>query len=298
MNKKRIDLIGAKIDLGASKRGVCIGPEAIRFAGICEGIRALGYELNDKGNLLQLEEGRTSETLRNYDQVIDMCGRLYENTKQSLQEGAFPIMLGGDHSAAAGTASAVAAHHKGKIGIIWVDAHGDWNNEESSYTGNMHGMPFSALCGHGPDCMVDFGQGAFFVDPKKCVQIGARDIDMTERKRMKDAGVNVFAIDTIDRLGMREVVKQAIAIASDGTEGFHVSFDIDSVSPEFAPGTGTSVHDGLTAREAFLCMEMFAECDNLLALDMVEVNPILDEINRTATLASELILSCLGKTVF
>ena len=298
MIHKRIDLIGAKLDQGASKRGVCIGPEAIRFAGVCRGIEALGYELNDKGNLVQLDTGRTSEKLRNYDQVIDMNRRLYESTKQSLEEGAFPVMLGGDHSAAAGTVSAVSKAHNGNIGIIWVDAHGDWNNEESTESGNMHGMPFSALCGWGPDCMVDFGQGPAFVDPKHCVQISGRDIDMEERKRMKAAGVNVFSIDVIDRLGMEEVVRRAIAIASDGTEGFHVSFDIDSLSPEYAPGTGTVVHDGLTAREAFLCMEMFAECDNLLGLDMVEVNPILDEKNRTATMASELILSCLGKTVF
>jgi arginase len=298
MNRKRIDLIGAKLDQGASKRGVCIGPEAIRYAGICKGIEDLGYELNDKGNLVQLDSGRTSEKLRNYDQVIDMNKRLYENTKQSLEEGAFPIMLGGDHSAAAGTVSAVAKHYNGNIGLIWVDAHGDWNNEESTESGNMHGMPFSALCGWGPDCMVDYGQGPAFVDPKHCVQIAGRDIDREERERMKKAGVTVFSIDKIDRMGMMEVVKQAIAIASDGTEGFHVSFDIDCVSPEFAPGTGTTVHDGLTAREAFLCMELFSECDNLLSLDMVEVNPILDEVNRTASLASELVLSCLGKSVF
>ena len=298
MNRKRIDLIGAKLDQGASKRGVCIGPEAIRYAGICKGIEDLGYELNDKGNLVQLDSGRTSEKLRNYDQVIDMNKRLYENTKQSLEEGAFPIMLGGDHSAAAGTVSAVAKHYNGNIGLIWVDAHGDWNNEESTESGNMHGMPFSALCGWGPDCMVDYGQGPVFVDPKHCVQIAGRDIDREERERMKKAGVTVFSIDKIDRMGMMEVVKQAIAIASDGTEGFHVSFDIDCVSPEFAPGTGTTVHDGLTAREAFLCMELFSECDNLLSLDMVEVNPILDEVNRTASLASELVLSCLGKSVF
>ena len=296
--KKRIDLIGAKLDQGASKRGVCIGPEAIRFAGICQGIEKLGYELNDKGNLTQLPTGRTSEKLRNYDQVIDMNRRLYEHTKQSLEEGAFPIMLGGDHSAAAGTVSAVAKAHNGNIGIIWVDAHGDWNNDESSETGNMHGMPFSALCGWGPDCMVDFGQGPAFVDPKHCVQIAGRDIDMKERERMKAAGVTVFSIDVIDRLGMREVVRRAIEIAGNGTEGFHVSYDIDSVSPEFAPGTGTVVHDGLTAREAFLCMEMFAESNQMLGLDMVEVNPILDEVNRTATLACELVLSALGKTVF
>ena len=298
MIHKRIDLLGAKIDQGASKRGVCIGPEAIRFAGICDGIEKLGYTLNDKGNLVQLTKGATSEKLRNYEQVNDMNRRIYESTAKSLAEGAFPILLGGDHSAAAGSASAVAKAHNGNIGIIWVDAHGDWNNDESSETGNMHGMPFSALCGWGPDCMVDFGQGPAFVDPKKCVQIAGRDIDMEERKRMKAAGVTVFSIDAIDRLGMQEVVRRAIAISSEGTEGIHVSYDIDSVSPEYAPGTGTIVHDGLTAREAFLCMEMFAECDNLLALDMVEVNPILDERNRTATLASELVLSCLGKTVF
>lgn len=297
MIKKRIDILGAKADLGASKRGVCLGPEAIRFAGICEGLERLGYSYRDKGNIEQLPAGSSREKLRNYEQVMDMNRRIYASTAESLAEGAFPVLLGGDHSAAAGSVCACARHY-GDIGVIWVDAHGDWNDEDSSDTGNMHGMPFSAVCGFGPECMADYGQGPAYVDPARCVQIGGRDFDEKEKLRMKKAGITVFSIDAVDRLGMQEVMNRAIKIAGEGTRGIHVSYDIDSVSPEFAPGTGTTVHDGLTAREAFLCMEMLAESGRLLSLDMVEVNPILDERNRTAALASELVLSALGKTVF
>ena len=296
--KKRIDLIGAKLDQGASKRGVCIGPEAIRFAGICQGIEKLGYELNDKGNLAQLSTGRTSEKLRNYDQVIDMNRRLYEHTKRSLEEGAFPIMLGGDHSAAAGTVSAVAKAHNGNIGIIWVDAHGDWNNDESSETGNMHGMPFSALCGWGPDCMVDFGQDPHYVPTAHCVQVAGHDFDPAEAARMKEAGMTVFPITDVDTRGMHEVMKDAIKIAGEGTVGIHLSFDVDAITPEYAPGTGTPVPNGITAREAFLAAEMIADSGKLISMDLVEVNPILDERNKTGILASDIIQLALGKKVY
>ena len=162
----------------------------------------------------------------------------------------------------------------------------------------MHGMPFSAVCGHGPDCMVDYGQGPVYVDTARCVQIGGRDIDDQERLRMKAAGVTVFPINAIDKLGMEEVIRRAIQIAGTGTEGIHLSFDVDAITPESAPGTGTQVHSGLTVREAFLAVETLAESGKLLALDMVEVNPILDERNKTGILASELIQSALGKTVY
>lgn len=293
----KVNLLGAKVDLGAATRGVCIGPEAIRFAGICEGIKALGYECKDLGDLVQLPEGKSRDDMRNYEQVLDMNRRIYESTLASLEEGAFPVLLGGDHSAAAGSISAVSAHYK-NIGIIWIDAHGDWNDEHSSETGNMHGMPFSAVCGHGPACMAEYGREPVYVDPKHCVQIAGRDIDKEERVRMKEAGVTVFTMDVIDRIGMMEVMKQAIEIAGTGTAGIHLSYDIDSVTPEYAPGTGTTVHSGLTVREAFLAVEMLAESGKLLAMDMVEVNPILDERNKTAALASELVLSALGKTLF
>lgn len=295
--QKKIELIGVQMDLGASKRGVSMGPAAIRYGGVSEGIRALGYDLTDKGDLLCLTSGETSEKLRNYQQVVDINQRLYLSTMESLQNGALPIILGGDHSIAAGSISAVSKHYK-QIGIIWIDAHGDWNDEFSTESGNMHGMPFSAVCGWGPNLMVDFGQGPVFVDPKHCVQIGGRDIDTEERIRMKKAGVTVFPINVIDKLGMSEVIEQAINIACRDTVGFHLSFDIDAITPEAAPGTGTVVHSGLTVREAFLAVETISETGKMLSMDMVEVNPILDIRNKTGILASELILSALGKVVF
>ena len=296
--KKKVDLIGVQVDCGASKVGASIGPVAIRIAGICEGIRKLGYELEDKGDIIQPKGGASSEKLRNHESVISTCKSLYESTLKSLEQEAFPIAIGGDHSLAAGSISATLKHHKGKVGVIWIDAHGDWNDDKITETGNMHGMSFSAVCGHGPDVMVDYGQGPVYADVTKCVQIGGRDIDAEEAKKMKAAGLNVFAIDTIDKLGMQEVMKRAIEIASNSTDGIHLSFDIDSLTPEAAPGTGTKVHSGLTIREAFLAVEMLNESGKLLSMDMVEVNPILDISNKTAKLASELVLSALGKVVY
>ncbi len=294
---KRIDLTGVQVDCGASKVGASIGPVAIRIAGICDGIRDLGYELNDKGDIIQPLNGASSETLRNYESVVNTCKALYENTLESLEEGAFPIAIGGDHSLAAGSISAVLKHYK-NVGVIWIDAHGDFNDDTITETGNMHGMSFSAICGKGPEIMVDYGQGPVYADVKKCVQIGGRDIDKEEAKKMKAQGLNVFAIDEIDRLGMPEVIKRAIEIASDGTEGIHLSFDIDSLTPEAAPGTGTKVHSGLTIREAFYAVETLYKSGKLLSMDMVEVNPILDIGNKTAKLASELVLAALGKSVY
>ena len=294
---KKIDLIGVQLDMGAATRGVNMGPAAIRYAGVVKGIKDLGYEVEDKGDIIPLAEGATSEKLRNYEQVIDANKKLYEAALASHEAGAFPVVLGGDHSIAAGSISATAKHYK-KIGVIWVDAHGDWNNDESSETGNMHGMPFSAVCGAGPNCMVDYGQDPVFVDTKNCVQIAGRDIDPLERKRMKEHGVTVFSIADVDRMGMPKVIEEAIRIASEGTEGIHVSFDVDAITPESAPGTGTVVHSGLTLREAFYLVETLHESGKVLALDMVEVNPMLDVKNQTGVIASELILSMLGKTVY
>ena len=296
--KKKVDLIGVQVDCGASKVGASIGPVAIRIAGICEGIKKLGYELEDKGDIIQPKGGASSEKLRNHESVISTCKSLYESTLESLEQGAFPVAIGGDHSLAAGSISATLKHHKGNVGVIWIDAHGDWNDDIITETGNMHGMSFSAVCGHGPNVMVDYGQAPVYADVTKCVQIAGRDIDPEEARKMKAAGLNVFAIDTIDKLGMQEVMRRAIEIASDGTEGIHLSFDIDSLTPEAAPGTGTKVHSGLTIREAFLAVEMLHESGKLLAMDMVEVNPILDISNKTAKLASELVLSALGKAVY
>lgn len=294
---KRIDLIGVQMDLGAATRGVNMGPAAIRYAGVAQGVRDLGYECKDKGDIIPVAEGATADDMRNYEQVVDANTKLYHAALESHEEGAFPVVLGGDHSIAAGSIQATAKKF-GKIGIIWIDAHGDWNSPESSESGNMHGMPFSAVCGAGPDIMVDFGQGPIVVDPKHCVQIAGRDIDREERKRMKEYGVTVFSIAEVDRMGMPAVIEEAIKIAGEGTEGIHVSFDVDAITPESAPGTGTRVHSGLTLREAFYLVEKLYESKKVLALDMVEVNPMLDIRNQTGEVASELILATLGKTVY
>lgn len=297
---RNIDVIGVQMDLGASKRGVGMGADAIRYAGLIEGLKELGFSVTDKGDILTPRSGKTSDTLKNYEQVVTVDRELYQEVYDSYRNGHFPVTLGGDHSIAAGSAEASAKFFadRGGIGLIWIDAHGDWNNEESSPSGNMHGMPFSAICGYGPDCMVDFGQGAAYVDVKHCVQIGGRDIDTKERIRMKEAGVSVFPINVIDQIGMPEVIRRALEIAGRGTAGIHLSFDIDAVTPEAAPGTGTVVHSGLTARESFLAVETLAESGRLIAMDMVEVNPILDEHNKTGILASELVQSALGKIVY
>lgn len=298
--ERQLDIIGIQMDLGASKRGVAMGPMAIRYGGLLEGLEKLGYTVFDRGDIVPLPQGQSLPNLRSYEQVVDVDRRLYGQVKESLERGHFPVVLGGDHSIAAGSIAAVSKHYesRGGIGVIWIDAHGDWNDQHSTPSGNMHGMPFSAVCGHGPDCMVDFGQGPAFVDVRHCVQIGGRDIDDEERVRMKNAGVTVFPINVIDKYGMDEVMRRALKVAGEGTAGIHLSFDVDAITPEAAPGTGTVVHSGLTVREAFLAVETLAESGKLVSLDMVEVNPILDERNKTGILASELIQSALGKVVY
>ncbi len=295
-----INIIGVQMDFGASKRGVSMGPAAIRFGGVCEGLERLGYTVHDLGDIVPPPAGDSGKNMHNYQQVMEVNRRLYHSVLASLENGRLPVVLGGDHSIAAGSISAVSKFYedRGGVGVIWIDAHGDWNNEESSPSGNMHGMPFSAVCGGGPECMVNFGQGPAYVDAARCVQIGGRDIDSGERLRMKAAGVTVFPINVIDQLGMGEVIRRAIAIAGEGTAGIHLSFDVDAITPESAPGTGTVVHSGLTVREAFLAVETLAESGRVVSLDMVEVNPILDIRNKTGILASELILSALGKSVY
>lgn len=285
------------MDFGAGTRGVNMGPAAIRYAGLVRGIEELGLKCIDKGDLIPPQTGKTAENMRCYEQVNIINKKIFEEVTDSLEKGHFPVTLGGDHSIAAGSISATASHYK-NIGVIWVDAHGDWNNEESTMSGNMHGMPFSAVCGAGPDIMVKFGQEPVYVNTANCVQIAGRDIDPKERIRMKEHGVTVFSIADIDRMGMPAVIEKAIEIASRGTAGIHVSFDIDSITPESAPGTGTVVHSGLTVREAFYLVETLYASGMILAFDMVEVNPMLDIRNKTGELAMELVLSALGKVVY
>ena len=301
MNKNRkLDIIGAQMDLGASQKGVGMGPFAVRFAGLVAGLEEMGYEVRDKGDVIPPLDGMSRRGLMHYDQVVETNRQIYEHVKASLKDGRFPIVLGGDHCVAAGSISAVAKHYapQGEIGIIWIDAHGDWNDDKSTISGNMHGMPYSAICGWGPASMVDFGQEPHYVPTAHCVQVAGHDFDVAEAKRMKEAGMNVFPISDVDRRGMYEVMKDAIRIAGEGTVGIHLSFDVDAITPEYAPGTGTPVNNGITAREAFLAVEMLAASGKLLSMDLVEVNPILDERNKTGNLASDLIQLALGKQVY
>lgn len=300
MTNQKIDIIGAQMDLGASQKGVGMGPFAVRFAGLVQMLEELGYEVRDKGDVIPPLDGMSRRGMLHYDQVVETNRQIYEHVKESLQEERFPIVLGGDHCVAAGSISAVAKHYEqqGEIGIIWIDAHGDWNNEKTTDTGNMHGMPFSAVCGYGPDGMVDFGQDPHFVPTTHCVQVAGHALDKPEAARMKEAGMHVFSMHDIDRMGMNEVMKEAIRIAGEGTVGIHLSFDVDAITPEYAPGTGTPVPDGLTAREAFLAVEMLAESGKLISMDLVEVNPVLDERNKTAILGAKMIQSALGESLY
>ncbi|MDR0424996.1 MAG: arginase [Clostridiales Family XIII bacterium] len=294
-NMKKVDIIGIQMDLGASKRGVNMGPAAIRHADIFAKLDDMGIDWRDKGDIIPQMDGESKPGLKHCGQIVEANARLYSEVLESLKGGRMPIVLGGDHSVAAGSVPA-AVRHLGAVGVIWIDAHGDFNNRQSSPSGNMHGMPFSAVCGCGPEEMMPYGP--YFADPRHAVQIGARDVDAVERQRLREAGVTVFSITEIDRMGLAHVVSRAIEIAGAGTQGIHVSFDIDAVTPDEAPGVGTPVHSGLTVREAFLAMEMLYECRQVCSMDMVEVNPILDIQNKTGNLACELILSLLGKTVF
>ena len=299
-SKTEIDLIGVQIDFGAAQKGVAMGPLAIRYAGLKDDLRSMGYTLRDKGDIVPPEDGMSLRHMIRFEQVNATNKQLYEEVSETLENGRFPLVLGGDHSIAAGSVSAVAKHFEpqGEIGVIWIDAHGDWNDDESTISGNMHGMPFSAVCGWGPDSMVDFGQKPHFVPTAHCVQVGGHDFDEAEAARMKEAGMNVFTISAIDKRGMSEVMKEAIRIAGEGTVGIHLSFDVDAITPEYAPGTGTPVENGITAREAFLAVEMLAQSGKLISMDLVEVNPILDDKNKTGRMASELIQLALGKVVF
>ena len=299
-SNSNIDLVGVQIDFGASQKGVAMGPLAIRYAGIKESLLDLGYSVRDKGDIIPPLEGEGRENMLHYEQVNATNKQLYDSITETLENGRIPIVLGGDHSIGAGSVSAVAKFYenKGPIGVIWIDAHGDWNSDKSTETGNMHGMPFSAVCGWGPDEMVDFGQKPCYVDPKYGVQVGGRDFDKEEVLRMKKAGLNVFPIYDIDKKGMHDVMEEAIRIASEGTVGIYLSFDVDAITPEYAPGTGTPVENGITAREALLAVMMIANSGKLLSMDLVEVNPILDERNKTGKLGADLILAALGKVAY
>ncbi len=292
LNKRRISVTGSQMDLGAFRKGVDMGPLAIRHAGLLQKMRDSGCTVHDRGDVVPMvaeEEGNPK--MRYEKEINDANSRLYREVLESLENGDLPVILGGDHSISAGSVSASLTHF-GKVGIIWIDAHADFNDDAITPSGNIHGMPLSAVCGCGPDSLVSFCTER--ADPVNAVIVGARSIDPLERVKLREKGVSVFSISDVHSLGVKKVIKKAIEIASEGTNGIHLSIDMDALDPTQAPGVGTPVYNGLTQREAFIiCEEMYAS-GKLVAIDLVETNPLLDKQNMTGILASELIMACLG----
>ena len=298
-----VHILGVPLDLGGGRRGVDMGPSAFRIAGLDAGIAALGYPTIDRGDLMvpipeTKSEGDPSK--RYVREIARVCQRLYQMTLASLEKGALPVILGGDHSVAAGSVAATAAHarRQGKpVGLLWIDAHGDMNTPASTTSGNVHGMPLAALIGREPAELAGIGGFSPKVQPASAVIIGVRNLDHREKEQVKASRVRIFTMKDVDRLGIATIMERAIAIASKGTAGIHVSFDLDVCDPAVAPGVGTPVKGGLDYREAHMVMEMIADSGRLLSLDMVEVNPILDVRNQTAQLGTELVLSALGQEI-
>jgi arginase len=300
---QKVRIIGVPMDLGQSRRGVDMGPSALRGAGLQASIKKLGLQVEDIGNLSvkQPEEMPIGEKRAKYlQEIAETCGDIAAAAEKSLSEGFLPLVLGGDHSIAAGVAAGVANYfrkEKKQIGYLWLDAHGDMNTPESSPSGNVHGMPLAAIMGYGAPELVDLLGFKPKAEPGNIVIVGARDLDAQERKIVKKSGIHVFTMRDIDERGMREVMADALKYAMDDTAGIAVSLDMDFVDPADAPGVGTPVRGGVTYREAHLAMEMIADTESMVSLEVVEINPILDEHNRTALLGVELVLSGLGQKI-
>ena len=298
---RKVALLGVPMDLGGGRRGVDMGPSAMRIAGLEEGVRSLGYAFQDRGNIPVREpESMIPENpqARFLEEIADCCRRLRAAVESVLADGALPLVVGGDHSIAIGSVSAVSAHYARRgapIGLLWFDAHGDMNTPETSPSGNIHGMPLAVCLGRGAPELLAIGDRVPLVDPARTCLVGIRDVDARERDVINASGVKAFTMRDVDELGMARVLAQALEIVTDGTAGFHLSFDLDGTDPSVAPGVGTPVRGGTTWRESHLVMELAAESGKVLAIDMTEINPILDERNRTAEAAVELVLSALGK---
>jgi len=300
---QKVRIIGVPMDLGQSRRGVDMGPSALRVAGLQARLKQLGHQVEDIGNIpvKQPEEMPVGEKRAKYmAEIAETCKDLAEIVQKCLEEDFVPLVLGGDHSIAAGAVSGVASYfrkEKKQIGYIWLDAHGDMNTPESSPSGNVHGMPLAAVMGYGAPELVDLLGFKPKVEPQNIVLVGVRDLDLQERRLVKKSGVRVFTMRDIDERGMREVMADALKYATDDTDGISVSLDMDFVDPSDAPGVGTPVRGGVTYREAHLVMEMIADSDAMASMEVVEINPVIDEHNRTALLGVELILSGLGQKI-
>ena len=302
--KRPVHIIGVPLDLGGGRRGVDMGPSAFRIAGLGDRLAALGYTIVDKGDLVAPipETQRQRDERKKYiGDIAKVCQKLYQMSLASLEEGAMPLVLGGDHSLAAGSVAGSAEWAKRNqtlpIGLLWVDAHGDMNTPATSLSGNVHGMPLAALLGDEPAELSRIGGFTPKVLPEHTAIIGVRNLDDREKIAVRDSRVHVFTMKDIDRQGIASIVEQAVAVAGKGTAGIHVSFDMDVCDPLIAPGVGTPVKGGLDYPEAHMVMEIVADSELLAALDLVEVNPTLDVQNATAQLGTELALSALGMEI-
>ena len=298
-----IHVLGVPMDLGSGRRGVDMGPSAIRIAGLEDRLRELGHTVVDEGDITirNMEELKVGDVRARYlGEIARASAVACRKVDRVMQRGHFPLVLGGDHSIAVGTVSGIAAwcRRRGKkLGLLWVDAHGDINTPESSPSGNIHGMPVAALLGYGPPELARIG-GAFpKVDARNVALVGIRSLDEGEKHRLKETGVQVHTMSDIDRHGIHRVMKKALARVTDGTDYVHVSFDLDAVDPTVAPGVGTPVKGGLDYREAHLIMELLHDSKVMTSLEMVEVNPILDTGNASAAFAVELVQSAFGKKI-
>ena len=296
-----IAIIGTPVDLGAGRRGVDMGPSAIRYAGLKERLEALGHRVRDLGNIHvplveQIAPPAVGEKLRYLDALVEINLALAEQVAAVVADGSFPLILGGDHSLSTGSISGVARGRR--IGVIWMDAHGDFNTPETTPSGNIHGMSVAALTGRGHPRLASLLGGGAVLRDADIAMVGIRDLDSRERAALHVAGIQVFTMHDIDRRGLASVMEEAIMRVSVNTAGFHVSLDMDALDPAEAPGVGTPVLGGISYREAHLAMELVAQSGKQVGMDLVEVNPILDQRNATAELAVEFALSALGKRIF
>ncbi len=295
-----IEIIGVPIDLGADRRGVDMGPSAIRYAHLQQKLEALGYAVEDKGNIeVPIAEtcSITDPKLKYVDCIVPMSRRAAGAVATCVQATHFPLVLGGDHSLSLGSIRGAARTKT--LGLIWIDAHADFNTDETTPSGNIHGMPLSALSGLGDRRLTQlWDEPTPVIDPERVAIIGARDLDPGERDNLRQAGVMVMGMEQIDRLGMAAAMQKAIERVCRGADGLYLSFDMDAIDPQQAPGVGTPVPAGLTPREGHVACELIGETGKLIGMDMVEVNPILDSRNQTAALAVEFVLSALGKRVW
>jgi arginase len=304
-----VRIFGVPMDLGQMRRGVDMGPSALRYAGLYERLHELGYIVEDAGNIhVPLRDqnsvrahyaagaGSTGArgTLRHLPEVTSACQEIFERARECAGSRETPIFLGGDHSIAIGTVAGVAT--TGRVGVLWIDAHGDFNTPETTPSGNIHGMPVAVLTGHGHPALVDLGFDGAKVRVEDVVMIAVRDVDSAERVHLASSGVTVFTMRDVDETGMANVAHRALSQLS-GVDRIHVSLDMDAMDPDVAPGVGTPVAGGLTFREAHLLMEILSEAGKVRSLDVVEINPILDTANHTAELAVELVASLLGKRI-